>query len=68
MSPNVVVRDHLREGVVECPLCGRQFATPRDHLVVYGATDTATVENADAIACPVCDGVTFLVDEPETTE
>lgn len=62
VEPNLVPRERLRAGVVECPLCGRQLATPSDHLVVYGAVDRVTVENADAIECPVCDGVTFIDD------
>lgn len=61
MSRNAVYRERLRAGVVECPLCGRQIAAPTDHLIVYGAS-RATVENADAIECPVCSGVTFVVD------
>ncbi|MFW6435214.1 MAG: hypothetical protein ACOCY1_02435 [Halovenus sp.] len=68
MTPNVVCRRSLQEGVVDCPLCGRQFATPEDRLIVYGAVDRATVENADAIQCPVCDGVVFVVDGAAGTE
>lgn len=64
MSPNLVFREQLRTGVVECPLCDRQVAGPIDHLLVYGAVDEVTVENADAIECPACGGVTFIVDEP----
>jgi len=67
MSPNVISRGRLREGIVDCPLCGRQFATPDDHLLTYGAVEQPTVENADAIECPICDGVVFIVDEPAET-
>jgi C4-type Zn-finger protein len=62
MTPNVVYRDRLREGVVECPLCERQWAAPREHLIVHGP-ETPTIETADAIECPVCDGVLFLREE-----
>lgn len=65
MSPNVVPRERLRAGVVECPLCGRQLAGPTDHLLVYGVVEEVTVENADAIECPACGGVTFVADETE---
>lgn len=68
MSRNVISRTRLRTGVVECPLCGRQFVTPVDHLLAYGAVEQTTVENADAIECPVCDGVTFIVDDMPGTE
>lgn len=61
--PNVVRRAALRSGVVDCPLCGRQIPRPTDHLLVYGAAELATAENADALECPVCGGVTFVVDE-----
>lgn len=64
MSRNAVLREQLRAGAVECPLCGRQLAGPGDHLLVYGAVDEVTVENADAIECPACGGVTFVVDAP----
>lgn len=67
MTRNVVHRERLRAGVVECPLCGRQLAAPTDHLLVYGVVEEVTAENADAIECPACDGVTFVVDEPEDT-
>ncbi|PSQ02825.1 hypothetical protein BRC94_00835 [Halobacteriales archaeon QS_5_70_17] len=66
MARNLVDRDRLRAGVVECPLCGRQLAAPTDHLLTYGAVDRITVENADAIECPVCSGVTFIEDEDGT--
>lgn len=66
MEPNIVSRERLRAGVVECPLCERQLPTPSDHLLVYGAADRATVENADAIECPVCDGVSFIDDADES--
>ncbi|NHN46132.1 hypothetical protein G9464_00775 [Halostella sp. JP-L12] len=61
MSRNAIRRARLRAGTVDCPLCGRQIAFPADHLVVYGA-EPPTVENADAVECPACEGVTFLVD------
>ncbi|GGN84773.1 hypothetical protein [Haloarcula pellucida] len=60
---NVIDRDALRAGRVECPLCGRQLVDPMAHAVVYGAVDAVTAENADAVECPVCDGVTFVVDD-----
>lgn len=62
MSRNAVSRERLHEGVVDCPLCGRQIAEPTDHLLVYGAREQVTVENADAIRCPACTGVTFIVE------
>lgn len=65
MAPNVVDRERIREGIVECPLCERQLARPTNHLLVYGPADEPSVENADAIECPVCDGVTFIVDDSE---
>ena len=68
MSRNVIPRACLLTGVVDCPLCGRQFVRPVDHLLTYGAVDQTTVENADAIECPVCDGVTFIVDGTKETE
>jgi len=52
----------LRERRVDCPLCGRQIAAPTDHLIAYG-TERATVENADAVECPGCAGVTFVVED-----
>ncbi|MBX0321947.1 hypothetical protein EGH21_02760 [Halomicroarcula sp. F13] len=60
---NVIDRENLRAGVVTCPLCGRQLVDPMANAVVYGVVDDVTAENADAIECPVCDGVTFVVDE-----
>jgi ribosomal protein S27E len=62
MTRNVVRREDLRRGVVECPLCGRQIAAPTDHLIVYGAVDRVTAENADAVECPACGGATFVED------
>jgi ribosomal protein S27E len=62
LSGNVVLREQVRAGVVECPLCGRQIARPTDHLLVHSSSTTVTVENADAIECPACAGVTFVVD------
>jgi len=62
MSRNVIRREHLRTDAVECPLCGRQIAAPTDHLIVYGAVDRVTAENADAVECPTCGGVTFVED------
>ena len=67
MTSNLVSRERLRAGAVECPLCGRQLAEPTDHLLVYGPADRATVDDADAIQCPVCSGVTFL-DEAEASD
>jgi len=68
MSRNVVRREHLRAGAVECPLCGRQIAAPTDHLIVYGAVDRATAGNADAVECPTCGGVTFVEDGTGTPD
>jgi ribosomal protein S27E len=68
MSGNVVPREQVRAGVVDCPLCRRQIATPTDHLLVYSSVDAVTVENADAIRCPACAGVTFLVDRSDASE
>jgi ribosomal protein L37AE/L43A len=65
MSENVVRRERVREGVVECPLCGRQIAAPADHLVVYSTVESADVDTADAIECPACTGVTFVVDRSD---
>jgi predicted RNA-binding Zn-ribbon protein involved in translation (DUF1610 family) len=62
MTRNVVHRDDLRRGVVDCPLCGRQIAAPTDRLIVYGPADRLTAENADAVECPACGGVTFVED------
>ena len=60
---NVVSRDRLRHGRVECPLCARQLAAPTDQLVAFGHVEELTPETADAVECPVCGGVSFLVDE-----
>lgn len=68
MSRNHVPRDRLRAGVVECPLCRRQIADPTDHLLVYGTVEQVTIDNADAIECPACSGVTFVVDTPDTSQ
>ena len=57
MSGNVVPRERVREGVVECPLCGRQIATPVEHVLVYSTVERADVDTADAIRCPACTGV-----------
>ncbi|MEF8855945.1 MAG: hypothetical protein V5A16_00835 [Haloplanus sp.] len=65
MSRNVIPRDRVRAGVVECPLCGRQIATPTDHLLVYSDVERASVETADAISCPACTGVTFIVESAD---
>ena len=62
MAGNVVPRERLREGVVECPLCGRQIAAPTDHLLAYSTAERADVDTADAIKCPACTGVTFVID------
>jgi ribosomal protein S27E len=67
MSRNVVRRERVRAGVVECPLCGRQIATPTEHLLVHSSVTSVTAGNADAIECPACTGVTFIVDA-ETPE
>lgn len=63
MTPNVVSRARLRAGTVECPLCGRQIARPTERLLHYGPVET-TVDNADVIVCPACDGVTFIEEGP----
>jgi C4-type Zn-finger protein len=60
---NVVGRERLRRGHVECPLCERQLAAVADHLVAFGRVETLTSETADAVACPVCGGVSFVVEE-----
>lgn len=65
MSRNVVVRERIHAGVVECPLCGRQIATPTNHLLAYSTAESVSVETADAIECPACGGVTFIVDDAE---
>jgi predicted RNA-binding Zn-ribbon protein involved in translation (DUF1610 family) len=62
MSGNVIARERVREGVVECPLCGRQIARPTEQLIVYSRVESAGVDTADAIECPACGGVTFVVD------
>ncbi|MDS0220848.1 hypothetical protein NDI54_05705 [Haloarcula sp. S1AR25-5A] len=59
---NSIDRDRLRAGVVECPLCERQIPEPVTHAIVYGAVDAVTADNAEAVACPVCDGVSFVID------
>lgn len=64
MSRNAIRRVRLRQRRVECPLCSRQIAAPTDHLIAYGAGQ-ATVENADAVECPACAGVTFVVEDSE---
>lgn len=68
MSGNVVPREQVRAGVVECPLCRRQIAAPTAHLLDYSSADTVTIDDADAIECPACTGVTFLVDASDTSE
>ncbi|MFC7177719.1 hypothetical protein [Halosegnis marinus] len=60
---NAVAREAVREGAVECPLCGRQLAEPAERLVGFGVTEPLTVETADAVECPRCSGVTFLAGE-----
>lgn len=59
---NVVRRAAVVRGHPECPLCGRQIALTSDRLVAFGPEDDPTPETADAIACPVCDGVSFVVE------
>lgn len=59
---NSIERDRLRAGVVECPLCKRQIPEPVTHALVYGPVDVVTADNAEAVECPVCGGVTFVVD------
>ncbi|MFU1780502.1 hypothetical protein ACM16X_03865 [Haloarcula japonica] len=59
---NSIDRDRLRAGVVECPLCERQIPEPLTHAIVYGPVDRVTADNAEAVECPVCDGVTFVSD------
>ncbi|WP_254537543.1 hypothetical protein [Halomarina litorea] len=63
MTRNEIRRDDLRAGVVECPLCERQVPDPTDHAFVYGTVDAVTAENADAVECPACTGVTFVSGE-----
>ena len=65
MTDNTVPREHVRAGVVECPLCGRQIAEPTDHLRVFGPACDPTAGTADAVECPVCDGVSFLKPRPD---
>lgn len=62
VARNAIDRERLRRGVVECPLCRRQIPSPTDHLLVYGAAERVTADTADAVTCPACDGVTFVVD------
>lgn len=59
---NVIRREAVLERNPECPLCGRQLALTPDHLVAFGPDDDPMPETADAIACPVCDGVSFIVE------
>lgn len=54
----------MREGAVDCPLCGRQIAAPTEQLVAFGVVEQLTPETADAVECPACDGVTFVDDAP----
>jgi hypothetical protein len=68
MTRNAIAREQVRAGVVECPLCERQIAAPTDHLLVYGAVDSLTAENADALECPACTGVTFVEDGADVAE
>jgi ribosomal protein S27E len=65
VSGNVIPREQVRAGVVECPLCGRQVAAPTDHLLVYSSVERVAADTADAIECPACGGVTFIVDDPD---
>lgn len=62
---NVIPRERVRAGVVECPLCGRQIAAPAEHVLVYSSVERADVDTADAIECPACGGVTFVVDRSD---
>ena len=68
MTRNAVSRERVRAGRVECPICRRQIAEPADQLVVYGAAADPSAETADAIECPACEGVTFLVDGPPESD
>ena len=68
MTRDAIIREQVRAGVVECPLCERQIAAPTDHLLAYGAVESLTAENADALECPACTGVTFIVDPPDPTD
>jgi len=61
-GPNVIRRAAVLAGHPECPLCERQLAVTKDHLVAFGPDDDPTPETADAVACPVCDGVSFVVE------
>ncbi|MFB6173579.1 MAG: hypothetical protein ABEI39_02960 [Halobacteriales archaeon] len=67
MSDNIIPRERLRAGVVECPLCGRQIAEPTEQLRLFGPGEP-TVETADAVECPVCDGVSFLTSRADGSE
>ncbi|MFC7166402.1 hypothetical protein [Halospeciosus flavus] len=66
MTRNVVFREDVRAGAVDCPLCGRQIAFPDEHLVAFGATAELTAETADAVECPACSGVTFFDSDAST--
>lgn len=68
MSRNVVIREQVQAGVVECPLCSRQIATPEDHLLRFSSVGQTDAGNADAIECPACRGVTFIVESSDTPE
>ena len=56
---NQIPRQAVECGVVECPLCSRQFADVDEVLVTFG-TGEATPSTADAVECHVCGGVTFI--------
>ena len=56
---NRVPREAVERGVVECPLCGRQFPDVDEGLVTFG-TGEPTRATADAVECHVCGGVTFI--------
>lgn len=58
---NVVRREAVVRGHPECPLCGRQLAVTSEHLVAF-SPEEPTPKTADAVACPVCDGVSFVVE------
>jgi len=60
-TSNVIGRAAVVRGHPECPLCGRQLALTSDHLVGFGPDDP-TPETADAVACPLCNGVSFVVE------
>ncbi|MFB6117769.1 hypothetical protein [Halosegnis sp.] len=60
-EPNVVARAAVERGVVECPLCGRQLVDVAAALVTFGPSE-ATPSTADAVECPVCEGVCFIDD------